>query len=73
MEDRLRPNEVNLFGQRFHGSVALTYLGLGFVFSGAIHRWFADGAAWLSPIGLLLLFVGVIWWGALWWRQRKAA
>jgi hypothetical protein len=73
MEDRLRSNEVNLFGQRFHGSVPLTYLGLGFLLSGAIHRWFADGAAWLSPIGLLMLFVGVIWWGALWWRQRKAA
>ena len=35
MEDKLRPNEINLFGQRFHASVAITYLGLGFILGGA--------------------------------------
>jgi hypothetical protein len=73
MEDRLRPNEVNLFGQRFHASVAITYLGLGLILGDALHRWFADGAAWQSLVGFLMLFAGAIWWVALWWRQRKAA
>lgn len=72
MNDGLQPNEVNLFGQRYHACVAMFNVGLGFIFAGALHRWF-DGGAWLSPIGLLMLFTGVIWWGALWWRQRKAA
>jgi hypothetical protein len=72
MDDKLRPSEVNLFGQRYHACVAVSNIGLGFILSGAIHRWFADGAAWLTPIGLLMLVAGAIWWGALWWRQRKA-
>ena len=73
MEDRLQPNEINLCGQRFHPAVAVFNVGLGLVIGGFIHRWFADGAAWLSPVGLLMLFVGAIWWVAPWWRQRKAA
>jgi hypothetical protein len=73
MEDRLRPNEINLLGQRFHASVAITYVGLGVFLGGALHRWFADGAALLPLVGLLMLLAGAIWWVALWWRQRKAA
>jgi len=72
MNNELRPNEVNLFGQRFHASVGTFYIGLGLFMGGAIHRWFA-GADWLPLIGLLMLFAGAISWGALWWRQPKAA
>jgi hypothetical protein len=73
MEERLRPNEINLFGQRFHACVGISYIGLGFIFAGALHRWVTDSAAWLSPIGMLMLVVGALWWGALWWRQRKTS
>jgi hypothetical protein len=73
MDDRLRPNEVGLFGQRFHASVAITYVGLGFILADALTRWFAGGAAWVPLVGLLMLFAGAIWWVALWWRQRTAA
>jgi hypothetical protein len=55
MNDKLRPNEVQLFGQRFHACVAVFYLGLGLLLGDAVHRWFADAALWLPLVGLATL------------------
>ena len=73
MNDKLRPNEVQLFGQRFHACVAVFYLGLGVILCNAVHRWFADGAHWLPPIGLATLIAAAAWWLLVWRRQRDSA
>jgi len=73
MEDRLRPNEISLFGQRWHACVGVFYFGLGIFLGEGFRRWFPDGAAWLQLVGFLMFIAGAIWWGALWWRQPKAA
>lgn len=68
----LRPNEVQLFGQRFHACVAVYNVGLGLILGNAVHRWFPDAAAWLSPIGLAMLLAGAAWWLLEWRRQRSS-
>ena len=73
MNDKLRPNEVQLFGQRFHACVAVFYLGLGVFFADAVHRWFADAAVWLPLVGLATLLLAAAWWLLVWRRQRDRA
>jgi hypothetical protein len=73
MEDKLGSNEVNLFGQRFHGCVGVFYVGLGVILTDGFHRWFPSVADWLSMVGLLMLFGGAAWWLLLWRRRRNAA
>lgn len=73
MNDKLRPNEVQLFGQRFHACVAVFYLGLGLLLGDAVHRWFADAALWLPLVGLATLLAAAAWWLLVWRRQRTSA
>jgi hypothetical protein len=73
MNDKLRPNEVQLFGQRFHASVGGFYLGLGVFLSDAVHRRFPDAAVWLPLIGLATLFVAAASLLLVWRRQRTSA
>jgi ABC-type nickel/cobalt efflux system permease component RcnA len=65
-----RVNEVNLFGQRFHACVAVTYVGLGLLLGNAVRRWIPGGADWLPLVGMLLLLGGGAWWLLLWRRSR---
>lgn len=69
----LRPNEIQLFGQRFHACVSLSYLGLGLFLGNAVHRWFPDAAVWLLPlIGMTMMLAGAAWWLLVWRRQRRS-
>jgi LPXTG-motif cell wall-anchored protein len=73
MEDKLRSNEVNLFGQKFHACVGVSYIGLGIILSNGFRRWFPGGTDWLPLIGLVMLLGGAAWWLLLWRRQRGGA
>jgi LPXTG-motif cell wall-anchored protein len=73
MNHKLQPNEIQLFGQRFHACVAVFYLGLGLLLGNAAHRWFPDAAPWLPLIGLALLLAAAGWWLWVWRRQRDRA
>jgi hypothetical protein len=68
MSAQLQPNEVNLFGQRFHACVGITYIGLGFILCNGLRRWFPP-ADWLPLLGMVMLFGGAAWWLVLWRRR----